>query len=63
MTHRRTHNKLEHSQEIEEETRRANATPDADNDTYRSDVVSTDVAQYMVSLPLIDTEYILKCRH
>ena len=54
---------LEVSHDItEDETTRANSTPDADNDRDRSDAVSTDVAQYMASLPMIDTEYILNCR-
>ena len=54
---------LELSHDAEDETTRANATPDADNDRDRCDAVSTDVAQYMASLPMIDTEYIMKCIH
>ena len=59
QTHR-----LEVSHDItEDQTTGSNATPDADNnDRHRSDAVSTDVAQYMGSLPMIDPEYILKCR-
>ena len=56
---------LEDSSDIfgDETTCENEASPSGDNDRDRGDVVSTEVAQYMASLPMIDTEYIMKCRH
>ena len=51
-----------HNDNTEDDMTGANATPTADNDRDESDAVSKDVAQYLASLQMIDTEYILKCR-